>query len=267
MIRDGKMSISRELNQFFKIIDGVSLKKSELSSKIVKNMRCGGNNSKARAVYSDRRGGNAKTVKVGRCGDGAVKVREQIRRVGELDMVDESEGEEYEELDRLHTLLARKKGVSVSRSGGIKLDDGSQAQVKKSVRFADNGSAYRVIRSRNEPVLIGECDSDDDDDECDNNSNLGAADQYLDNHRRETQEDGILSQENEDDEEEAQTEDEGSPPSSNGGSDVTFSSRIKNGGRRASYDQCEDGSFTFSAPLPVLMEPRADLVSRTKLVK
>ncbi|KAG9153779.1 hypothetical protein Leryth_005901 [Lithospermum erythrorhizon] len=258
MIRDGKMSISRELNQFFKLIDGVSLKKSELSSRILKNVRCGGNNTKPRDVYSDQRG-DIDNVKLGRLRNETMKLREQIRRIGELD-IGESDDDEYEDLDNLRTLLARKKGVAVSGTGGIKLNDNSQARAKRSVRFADN----EVIRSRNEPVRIGEHDSGDDD------GDLSDDDQLLviDDHRRETQENGILRQEKLDDKEEGQTEDdEGSSPGSNGGSDVAFPSRSRGEAGRTNYAQSEDGSFTFCAPLPVKMEPRADLMSRMKLVK
>ncbi|KAL6954708.1 hypothetical protein U1Q18_041641 [Sarracenia purpurea var. burkii] len=246
MIRDGRRSISREIIRFIEFIDGVSLKKNEISRIESKNVRFGSRTgNKSRVSYGNER------ILMG-------KLRSQVENKTHGSSVvseDDDDGEARVELENPKISINDKFGSSRTRNGGLKAPGEVQARVKRSVRFADNRNVYRVFSSTHEPVSIGDTNGSDGSGSIDDEREL------VDNFCGEVDKIRIFSEGNEDDEE-SQTEDGGSPCISNGERNPRRSLRGEDNFEISGHYQGEDGDFVFSAPLPVKMESRADLVKR-----
>ncbi|KAA8547928.1 hypothetical protein F0562_004357 [Nyssa sinensis] len=256
MIRDGKRSVSRELIRFIEFIDGVSVKKKELSSRRGKNERWTGTGNKSRVLYSGHRMGNAE------CGDLdgdernlMEKLRGRVEKLQGLSRVLEDDDEGDVGLENPNIPNNGRFGFSQNRSGGlVERSGGVQAKVKKSVSFADNGDVSRVFRSSHEPISSGDVNSRDGCGSIDDEREL------VDNLCKEIEEIGSFAKETEDDDEEGNMEDGGS-------------SQINDGERNprtaeGNYEiRGQNGNFAFSAPLPVQMESRADLLKKKKAIK
>ncbi|XP_075482795.1 BAG family molecular chaperone regulator 8, chloroplastic-like [Primulina tabacum] len=233
MIRDGRNSISRELNQFLDWIDAVCVGRRGLSS----NVRCGGNSVKTRVLNGGR---------IGNMKCGGLKGINEAKLKGLVEKIDKLAEELEEESDSgesLNLFLTRNQVTSGNRSGILaKQHGGSHPKVTKNVRFADNGKAYRVSRIYNRTLLEEDyCDDSMDD------RNLDDAERQLeDDLCREVEVMGVSSK----DGEENHPESGGSLPSSDG---------EKGLGNKSNY-KAED--FVFAAPLPVKMEMRDDLIGK-----
>lgn len=248
MIRDGKSSIRRELNKFLDFIDGFCVERRGLSSGV--NVRCGRNNVKHRVAISER---NMRHVQCGNLRSVNVeKLRGLVERIDKL-------AEEENEVIETPDVLAKKHGVSGKKSGGlVKQHCGFQPKVKKSVSFADNGKVYRVLRRNSEPLLVENYDDSIDGDNAgrDLKNDIG----------REVEELGVSLKdaEDDDDEVEARSEDGGSLHSSDGEKDSRSYVRSEGNFGSKMYNQGEADNFAFSAPLPLKMETRADLIDKRK---
>ncbi|XP_022879077.1 BAG family molecular chaperone regulator 8, chloroplastic [Olea europaea var. sylvestris] len=236
MIRDGKRSLSRELVNFLEFIEG--LKRRELSSRLVKNVR----NGESRVFQCKRIMGNVNVE----------KLKGLVERIEKLSEYDEEGVELTENSGSGDISMIRNRCVSQNRNGGLmKRGDRVQSKGRKSVTFAENGNVYRVYRSSGKPCLNGDCDvSINDDDSIDDEREL------LDDLCREVEEIGVSSKEAEDDEEEKDLLGNGSDGKN----------ELRNYPESESK-HIEIGGFVFSAPLPVKMETRGDLLENRKTVK
>ncbi|KAL0343824.1 UNVERIFIED_CONTAM: BAG family molecular chaperone regulator 8, chloroplastic [Sesamum angustifolium] len=251
MIRDGKSSVRRELSKFLDFIDGFCLERRVLSSGV--NVRYERNSVKNRVVNSER---NMRNVQ---CGDlRSVNVEKLRGLVERIDRLAEELNEGESEVIESPGVLAKKHGVSGNKSGGlVKQHCGVQPKVKKSVSFADNGKVYRVVRRNSEPFLVESYDDSIDGD--------GALRELKNDFGREVEDFGFPLKEAEDDDEvEAHTESGGSPHSSDGEKDSSIYLRSEGNSGSKMYYQGEADDFTFSAPLPLKMETRADLIDKRK---
>lgn len=268
MIRDGKRSISRELIGFMEFIDEVSLKRHVLySNRAVKNVGFGRNVTKPRVMLGDHR---KRTVDSGRSDGDERKLLEElcnrVQKIEEFSRVYEEEeedvgvGNQGVSINGNRTGSQNRIGGLVKRQGGVQVQ--VQPKVKKNVSFVENGNVYRVIRSSHGPGSSGDCDSFDENDLVDGEGEL------MNNLCREVEEIGVSPKEAEEDNEEAATEDEESPQVTDEERDPRRN--MRNGGDyeiRKQLDQEEDGGVVFSAPLPVKMEARADLMNKKQPVR
>lgn len=241
MIRDSKRSISRELIRFMDYLDDLSMKRHQLLSRVVKNVKLGGTGTKSRVFQSDQRTSIADCRGLeGEEGELLEKLRKRVEKIEGFSGVSEEDQEKDVELENPRTYTNGKPAVLIRTGILKKRHAGVQAKAKKNVNFADNGNAYMVYRSSNWPNPNGECNSIDGSDSIDAEE-LGT----------EVEEIGTG-----DDEEEVHTDDNESPQISDDDRDP-----------RSDLIENDDGSFVFSAPLPVKMEPRADMRSKKKSVK
>ncbi|KAK4409843.1 BAG family molecular chaperone regulator 8, chloroplastic [Sesamum angolense] len=154
MIRDGKSSISRELNRFLDSIQGFCVERRVLGSGV--NLRYRGNDLKSRVSSPQRKLDNVK------CGDlkrvNVEKLRGLVERIDKLaEELDEQQGEVLQVPN--NDSLIRKHGVSGHSSGGlVKEHSRVQPKVKKNVSFVENGKVYRVTRRNHKPFLEEYCD-------------------------------------------------------------------------------------------------------------
>lgn len=254
MIRDGKRSVTRELVRFLDFIDGVSARRHQLRNKPIRNMRTAQNASKSR-VLMGRVGSN--------CRDSGAdqrelmeKLRDRVEKIRGFSRVLEK-GEEDVELEGFQHLsddeenpsisIIEKGRVSKARNGILVKRHELEPRVKKSVSFAENGNLSRVLGSTHEPVS-GE-----------DGTSMGQT-ELVENLSGEVEDMGGLSRETEDD--------DGGDIESGGSSQTSDDERnpIRNlgteDGHEVEHYQYQDGSFVFSAPLPLKMESRADLMKR-----
>ncbi|GFQ01443.1 bag family molecular chaperone regulator 8 chloroplastic, partial [Phtheirospermum japonicum] len=242
MIRDGKSSVSRELNKFLDFIDGFYI-----------DRRYERVNVRNRVPNGERKLGNAK------CGGlksaSMEKLRGLVERIDKLaeELEEEDESEVIKSpgdgFIKKHCVAGNNKGVLVKQVCLV------QPKVKKSVSFADSdGKVYRVLRRNSEP--IEDEDEDDDDDVSTGRVNLVSRD-FEDDFCREVEEIGFGSKEGDDD-------DEVEARSGNGSDDEKGlrSNYMRSGGNFETnrYDQDEDDNIAFLAPLPPKMEKRASLI-------
>lgn len=237
MIRDGKKSISRELTGLLDLIDGVTVKKSEISAKLVKKnvpRKCG-------VLYNEREMGTF----------GCRNLAKNKRLEDLVDRIDALStkvpiGYNVEDEEDLEI-----PGILRNRTARLgHPNDGLGAKVKKSVSFVENGKVYKVHRKGFEPVSVGDCDSSGDE-----SYSVGAKGELKDDTRRKAEEVGGISFNDTLAEEEDQSQDGESSKSSDGEEGPGY--ELRN----------EDGGFTFSAPLPVRMETKADIMDKRKAVK
>lgn len=252
IVRDGKRSISRDLVLFLEFIDGVVMKRHGLSLKAVKKARFGQNVNKSRVLPTkcDDLGRDQREM-IGKLRDRIEKIR-GFARVSENDEEDvELEGFQHVSDEDEENLMTRfKNGVLVKRHG-------LQPKVKKNVSFAENGNVYRVFSNSDEPVSSGDgSDSSDDHGE------------LVENLRSEVEDVKGFAQETEDDDE-AHTENDGSPQASDGERNprARMTQRREDIYETKVHDLGQNGYLLFSAPLPVKMESKADIIKRNKAVK
>ncbi|KAL8546041.1 hypothetical protein ACS0TY_005955 [Phlomoides rotata] len=248
MIRNGKTSLSRELNRFLDFLEGDFVQRRALSS--VVKVRQSSNSVKSRVSNSDKETGNVESGCLKRAN--AEKLRVLAERIDRLaEELDEEEGEVIKTSN--NEFMIRNLDVSPNRTRGLLKHHGGP-KVKKNVSFVENGKVYRVLRRRSDPYLE-ECSNDsiDRDDlvNCDEND-------LEDDLCREIGEIGASSKE---DIEEAE---EGSLLSSDGEKDSRHYSTSEGNFKSTMQDQDDNDDFIFSAPLPVKMETRGNLIDKRK---
>ncbi|KAM7516723.1 hypothetical protein LguiA_006306 [Lonicera macranthoides] len=241
MIRDGKRSISRELVRFMEFIEEITVKRHEILRRGVKNVRIG---TKSRVL----RGGQRTRSSDCRGSEGDEReLMEKLRERVEKIHVFSRDEEENVELENPTVFINGDCGVSSNRNGGLsKRYGGVQAKPKKNVSFVDNGNVYRVFR----PVSTGEYNgSDSIDDERELVYGLNGE---------------VEGKTEEDEEAHMEEEEEGSSEISNDDGNSR-----RNLGADFNYEmrKQEDGSFVFSAPMPVKMEPRTELMNMKSNVR
>lgn len=237
MIRDSKRSVSRELIRFMDYLDDLSIKRHQLLSRVVKNVKIGGTGTKSRVFQSDQR------TSIADCNGLKGEVRELLEKLRKWVEKIEGFSEEYQEkdveLENPRTYTNGKPAVSQIITGVLKKRHaGVQAKTKKNVSFADSVNVYMVYRSSNWPNPNGESNSIDGSDSIDAEE-LGR---------------GVAEIGTGDDDEELHTDDNESPQISDDDRDP-----------RSDLIENDDGSFVFSAPLPVKI--RADMRSKKKSLK
>ncbi|PIN10008.1 hypothetical protein CDL12_17399 [Handroanthus impetiginosus] len=246
MIRDGKRSIRKELNKFLDFIDGFCVEKRGFSGGVI--LRRMNNDVNYRVAKSETRVDNVK------CGNMKSANMEKLRGLVErLDKLAEELDEEESEIIKSPDVFKKKNGFLGKKFGGsMKQLRGVQPKVKKSVSFVENGKVHKVLRRNTGPVF------DENDDESSDTGGLVEVRRDLeDDLCREVEEIRVGSKEGEDDDElEAHSE---NGRSSDGEKDSRAYLRSE---ERKMYDQGEDDDFTFSAPLPLKMETRAELIDK-----
>ncbi|KAI8020409.1 hypothetical protein LOK49_LG04G03432 [Camellia lanceoleosa] len=258
MIRDGKRSIRIDIIRFIEFIDGVSKKRSEISSIDLKNARFGRTGNKSRVLYGGQKISIADFREM--AGDERVlveKLRGRVEKIHGFSRVSEDDYDEEEEgieLENPRIFINGNVCASHNREGGlVKRQGGVQPKVKKNVSFADNGNVSRVFLSTHEPISTGDTNSSD------GSVSIDEERELVDNLCREVEEIRGLSNGSQDDDE-AHTED-GSErnPRRNLGAEENY--------EISGHHEGENGNFVFSAPLPVKMESKADLMKKRKAVK
>ncbi|OMP11667.1 hypothetical protein COLO4_03731 [Corchorus olitorius] len=252
MIRDGKRSVSRDLVQFLEYVDGLVLRRHRHSCKNSKKLTVLGNGSKTRILRSN----SGETMKT---------LRDRVEKLERLSRNEKGDEEEDDvELEGFHQVIderenprvsiAGKGGVRVTqeRNGGILVNrQGIQPSVKKSVSFAENGNVYRIISSKNEVSASGDGSLTDESVSSDDHGEM-----VLD-----------LCEESEG---LARNEDElglNNEESFHNSDDEKNSRRNSSRQARSEIDgdyEIQDTDFVFSAPLPVRMESKADLMKKRK---
>lgn len=231
MIRDGKRSISRELTGLLDFTVGFRDKSSVISTRLVKKNVI---SKRTGDLYGDHERGTVRCRDLGK----NKRLEELVSRVDALyDKIpeqDDVEGEIFE-CPAIPTIERSSYSPTVV-----------QAKAKKSVRLVENGKVYRASRNGYQPVSDGDSDNGDESD------SVRAKGELVGNYTRKAEEvRGISFKETEDDEEDLE-----SIKSSDG-----------EGGRHAYNFTSEDGSLAFSAPLPVKMDSRTDIMNKRKTAK
>ncbi|KAK8710122.1 hypothetical protein V6N13_145461 [Hibiscus sabdariffa] len=232
MVRDGKRSVSRDLIQFLEYIDGLVLKRHKLLYKNAKNMRVLRNGNKAKVLRSN-------------CGEVMDKLRD---RVEELERFSGNGGGNDVELEGFHQGIG--EGEYQNKNGGVLVKlQGSRPKVKKTVRFAENGNAYRIISNENEVSSSGYGSLTDD---CVSSDDHGDIIENL----FEESEDLVENLEamNLNDGESLQSSDREKDLRNN----LSKQAKTEIGGNY----RTQGGDFVFSAPLPLKMESKADLMKK-----
>ncbi|XP_022741539.1 BAG family molecular chaperone regulator 8, chloroplastic-like [Durio zibethinus] len=249
MIRDGKRSVSRDLVHFLEYIDGLALKRHNHLYKNAKNMRILGNGSKARILRSNS-------------GEIMQKLRDRVEKLDRFSS--NEEGDDDVDLEGFHQVISEgenprisitgKGGICVTqnRNGGVLVkSQGSQPRVKKTVSFAENANVYRIISGGNAVSSSGDGSLTDESVSSDDHGEI------VENLCKQS---GGLAE----NEEEVNLDNEQCLLSSHGEKNTR-----KNMSRHARSEidgdyQVQDGDFVFSAPLPVKMESKADLMKKRK---
>lgn len=255
MIRDGKRSISNDLIKFLEFVDGFAVKRLEISCKAAKNVGFVGNSSKSRVLKPS-------CVELGRDQADAInKLRDRIENIHGFSRIIKSEDEDVE-LEGFHQLINDEEEenhrVSRIKNGGLmKKQVLAQPRVKKSVTFAENGNVYAVFGNGNSSGSISSGDG-----------SLTDESVSGDDSGQGTEVEEIRGLPNETEDEENEEENGESSQSNNWGRNLTRILRSE-GRNEINGDYCnvEDEQFVFSAPVPVKMESRADLMKKRKAVK
>ncbi|PON40781.1 BAG family molecular chaperone regulator [Parasponia andersonii] len=259
MVRDGKRSISRDLVRFLEFIDGVAVKRYELSVKARKKVMYGRNSDKSRVNLSRNcldLGGDQREI-IG-------KMRERVEKIKGYSRIlenDDDEDVEFEgfqhvsdgdnEVENPVVVISGKNGRI--RNGVLVNRSGDQPRVKKSVSFAENGNLFKVFSNSNE-AISNEDDSTttiSSDDHGELGEDIGAEVEEIKSFSLGT-EDG--------DQEEGDVVNGGASQTSNGEKNPRTRCTLR---REGNYKiKGHNGEFVFSAPLPVQMEDKADLLKR-----
>ncbi|OVA00761.1 hypothetical protein BVC80_9083g52 [Macleaya cordata] len=259
MIRDGKRSISRELVRFLEFVDGISVKRQQISSRAMKNVRLNTENNKESRVFINTDvldlGGNHR-VFLDKLNHRAQEIQGSYRVIEDDD--DESQGE-HEGLHPMHDQEENPRNLNHQKSELFQAQDGILVKrpdvsfkSKKSVRFADNGKVSRVFISTqdsNEDVVsIGDIGVSGDDQR-----------ELVENLCKEVEEIGDFSSRvSEDDEEEVEYENKGPPTQFSDGerNPREYVETEVNYPGLSRHFHSQNGKLTFSAPVPVKMESR-----------
>lgn len=252
MIRDGKRSISRDLVRFLELIDEVAVKRHGLSLKTVKNVSFGYPNvNKSRVLAT-------KIRSLGEQREMLEKLRARVENISGFSRVSQNDEEDVElegfqqasdnDEENPRIVISRKTGQI--RNGVLVKRNGVQSRVKKSVSFAENGNMYRVFSNSHEPISSGDGTCLDESVSSDDQGEL------LEILCSEAEEVKGFPQGTEDDEE-AHLENGASLETSDG--EINYEIR--------GHNQDHNSVYAFSAPLPVKMESKADLMKRRKAVK
>lgn len=258
MIRDGKRSVSKDLIKFLEFVDGFVAKRHEISTKAAKNVRFVGNSIKPRNFRTN--GGYLS-------GDQAEvmsKVRDRIEKIHAFSRVIKSEDEDVE-LESFHEVIDdddEEENPRVYRSKNgvlVKRYVVAQPKVKKNVTFAENGNVYRFIDNgngkSNGSISSGDGTLTDESASSDGNGQ-GIEVKEINDLPKETEDEKELYFEN------------GVWMQSRDGERNPRRSMKAEGRNEIDGDyKDEDGQFVFSAPVPVKMESRADLMKKRKALK
>lgn len=244
MIRNGKGSLSRELNRFLDFLEGDFVQRRALSK-----VRQSGNNVKPRVLNGDKEIGNVESGCLKRVN--VEKLRGLVERIDKLaEEIDEEESGEIN--NPINEFMIRNLDVSPNRTRGLlKNHGGVQPKVKKNVSFVEDGKVYRVLRRSSDPYL----------EECSNGSidrdDLVNCDEkeFEDNLCREI---GVSQGED------VEEDEEGSLLSSDGEKETRHYSTSEGKFETTVQDQDDIDNFIFSAPLPVKMETRGNLIDKRK---
>ncbi|XP_050230200.1 BAG family molecular chaperone regulator 8, chloroplastic [Mercurialis annua] len=249
MIRDGKRSISRVIVRFLDFIDELGGRRRESLYKPVKNVRIFRNRALNSNNGNDDLSRNQKEI-VEKLKERVEKIRgiyracenvdEDVELEGFQQFIDDDEDGDGDNDDDKESVKVSnvKNGILVKRSSG-------KPRVKKFVSFDEDGNVCRVFSDTHESVLNGDGDFSDRSDSSDDREV-----------RNGTQNDEVIREENH-----ASTrsnDSESSPVSNFRG----FEYYKING----NY-QDQEGKIVFSAPTPVKMEVRADLMKNRKAAK
>ncbi|KAL6498552.1 hypothetical protein OROHE_026493 [Orobanche hederae] len=260
MIRDGKKSVRRELNNFVDFIEGFHIEHMGVSRGInVRYKRCN--------VKNKVPGGEKRVSNIKRGGLRSVtmeKLRGLVERIDKLseEMDDEEECEVIQSPDDV--FMENHRVCDNVKAGLVKQVRGVQSKLKKSVSFADNVKVYRAL---NPEPIFEENYNDDDDDDIDRVKFVSR--DFEDDLCREVEEIGVSSKEAENDDDDDEEVPEVEVHSENGCDDEKESrSCLRSGGDfgRRIYNQGEVDNSAFSAPLPLKMETRAGLIDKRKKI-
>lgn len=231
MIRDGKRSISRELTGLLDFIDGFRDKSSVISTRLVKKNVI---SKRTGDLYGDRERGTVRCRDLGK----NMRLEDLVSRVDALyDKIPEQDGVEGEIFDCPAIPTVERSSYTPTVV---------QAKAKKSVRFVENGKVYKASRNGYQPVSNGESDNGDESDL------VRAKGELVGNYTRKAEEVRGISFEDDDED-----------PSHDGES---IKSSDGEGGHVYNFTS-EDGSLAFSAPLPVKMDSRTDIMNKRKPAK
>ncbi|KAI3835094.1 hypothetical protein MKX03_016780 [Papaver bracteatum] len=248
MIRDGKRLISRDLVRFLEFIDSITVKRQQISSKSMKNVRIQtGNNQEFRVCHDQ--GGNPKVLdKLNQ------RIQNCYRVIDDENGTDDDEEEEGE-IEDLHPVDDEQENSRNPNYGILVKRPNVSVKLKKNVKFADDEQNVFVCSS-------GSQDSDSDVVSIGGGGNDQR--QFVESLSRNADEivGGYSSKVSEDD------DDEGASQSSNGSEGSTReyvkTEVMNNNGSNKQFSN-GNGNFLFSPPMPVTMEPKIDdLMSRRK---
>ncbi|KAL6553042.1 hypothetical protein OROGR_006884 [Orobanche gracilis] len=263
MIRDGKKSVRRELNKFLDFIDGFHIDRMCVSSGInARYERCN--------VKNKVPGGEKRESDIKRGGMRSVtleKLRGLAERIDKLseEMDDEDGSEVIESTDDV--FMEKHRVCDNVKAGLVKQVRGVQSKLKKSVSFADNVKVYTVLNRNPNPFLEENYNDEDDDDDNNIDRVKFVSRDVEDDLCREIEEIGVSPKEAENDDDD---DDEEVKVHSENGCDDEKESRscLRSGGHsgRRIYNQGEVDNIAFSAPLPLKMETRADMIDKRKKI-
>lgn len=249
MVRDSKKAVSRDLVQFLDQIDNFTVKRHGLPVKAMKNLRLGQNVSKSRVS-------NPKLGSHGNQKETIDKLKSRVEKICERSRIFEDDGKDMN-LRRFHHVGGdgdeeeeEEESPSRTRSRILAKGHRSQPRVKKSVSFAENGNLFRVLGSNRQHGDDGVLDERD------------SSDELVEDTCNEAVEIKEFSEVAED-EEEAHGEG-GSPETSDGERNPR---RKMTSGDNYEFQGSNHGSSAFSAPLPLKMENKADLMKNRKSLK
>lgn len=240
MVRDSKKSLSRDLVQFLDWIDSFTVKRNGPPVKAMKNLRLGQSVSKSRvSVPKFRSNENQKET--------IEKLKSRVEKICERSRIFEHDGKDLNHKRFHHVGDEDDEEEEAEESPRIIIKDNSQTRnrnfanghqiqtrVKKSVRFAENGSLSRVLGSNSNSSHEDYGDLDEERD---------SSDEVVEDTCNEAVEIKEFSEVTEDDED---------PEVSDG--EINHRRKMTNG----------NGGSAFSAPLPLKMEKKADLMKNNR---
>ncbi|KAJ4974559.1 hypothetical protein NE237_007733 [Protea cynaroides] len=251
MIRDGKKSVSRDLVRFLEFVDGLSVKKRELSSKVTKSLRLAENSNKSRVCIRSRDPPMGAYQR-----DLSGEQRELLEKLSSRSQgISDDNEERHVMLEAFHQISDDEDDPKRSPDNGAILMKrrafGSKA--KKSVSFAQNGNLIRVFEGAHGSFLGGHESGIDERFPDDDQRELVES--------REVEEIGEFSSvaDDNEEEEEAYMERKGLHLVTDGDRNPRFLQREVNYGKRVQR-QVQTGESAFSPPLPVQMELRSGTV-------
>ncbi|KAA0039443.1 BAG family molecular chaperone regulator 8 [Cucumis melo var. makuwa] len=234
MVKDSKKNLIRDLVQFLERIDNFAVKKRNG----LPNLRSGQNVSKFRVPSNPKHKcceNQKETIE---------KLKNRVEKICERSRILENNvKEEEEELEESPRITIKENNQTRNRNL-VKNHQILQPRVKKSVRFAENGDLSRVLGSKNPHEDYGVMDERD------------SSDELVEDTCNEAMEIKESSEEAEDDEEGHGDGDGESPEVSDGERN-----------RRRKMMTGNNGVSAFTAPLPLKMENKADLMNNRKSLK